>query len=64
MPTSREIVSRLEGAGWRRVRVRGDHHQFRHPDSPNLVTVPHPKRDIAIGTLLDIERKSGVRMRD
>ena len=29
-----------------------------------MVTVPHPKRDIALGTLLDIERKSGVRMRD
>lgn len=64
MPNSREIIRRLEAAGWRCKRIRGDHHQFRHADSPHLVTVPHPKRDIALGTLLDIERKSGVRMRD
>ena len=64
MPNSREIIRRLEAAGWRLVRVKGDHHQFKHPDVAQLVTVMHPKRDIAIGTLMDIERKSGVKMRD
>ena len=63
MPTSRDIIRRLEAAGWVLKRVRGDHHQFRHPDKPNVVTVPHPKRDIAAGTLHDIETKSGVKMR-
>ena len=36
------------------------HCQFRHPNSPMLVTVPHPKRDLPIGTLRSIERASGL----
>jgi predicted RNA binding protein YcfA (HicA-like mRNA interferase family) len=31
---SRTIIQKLEAAGWRRVRVKGSHHQFRHPDVP------------------------------
>ena len=56
--SSREIIKALEAAGWRRVRVRGDHHQYKHEGSPFLVTVPHPLRDIAHGTLRSIERRS------
>jgi predicted RNA binding protein YcfA (HicA-like mRNA interferase family) len=43
--------------------VTGDHHHFRHPDKPGVVTVPHPRRDIAIGTLRSIERQSGLNLR-
>ena len=64
MLTSREVILRLEAAGWLLARVRGDHHQFKHAERPQVVTVPHPKRDLAIGTLRDIEKKSGVKMRD
>jgi predicted RNA binding protein YcfA (HicA-like mRNA interferase family) len=41
---SRELVRLLEANGWRLVRVRGSHHQFKHPNRPGLVTVPHPKK--------------------
>jgi len=59
---SRTIIRRLEAAGWRRVRGKGPHHQFRHPEHPNRVTVQHPRKDVPIGTLKNIERQPGVRL--
>lgn len=52
-PTRRsaEIIKRLEGDGWVLARVKGSHHHFKHPTKPGLVTVPHPSKDIVIGTL-------------
>jgi len=59
--SSREIIRRLEAAGWYLVRVRGSHHQFRHHSLPGLVTVPHPAHDVALGTLRSIEKQAGLR---
>jgi predicted RNA binding protein YcfA (HicA-like mRNA interferase family) len=59
---SRPIIRRLEAADWRRVRVKGSPHQFRHPDHPNRVAVQHPRKDVPIGTLKSIERQSGVKL--
>jgi predicted RNA binding protein YcfA (HicA-like mRNA interferase family) len=44
------------------VRTKGDHHHFKRSGTPGIVTVPHPKKDIPIGTLKSIERPSGVRL--
>jgi predicted RNA binding protein YcfA (HicA-like mRNA interferase family) len=60
---SRAIIGKLQAAGWRLVGVKGSHHQFRHPDRPNRVTVPHPRKDVPIGTIKSIERQSGLKMR-
>jgi len=35
---------------------------FRHPTRPGTVTVPHPKKAIAPGTLHSIERQSGIKL--
>jgi predicted RNA binding protein YcfA (HicA-like mRNA interferase family) len=59
---SRTIIQKLEAAGWRRVRVKGSHHQFRHPNHPNRVTVQHPRKDVPMGTLKSIERQSGLKL--
>jgi predicted RNA binding protein YcfA (HicA-like mRNA interferase family) len=59
----RDIIRALERDGWRRVRVTVDHFHFRHPSKPGLVTVPHPVRDVTLGTLRSIERQSGLRLR-
>jgi predicted RNA binding protein YcfA (HicA-like mRNA interferase family) len=59
---SRSIIRALEAEGWREVRVTGSHHHFRHQDLPGTVTVPHPKRDLPIGTVRSIERQSGVKL--
>jgi predicted RNA binding protein YcfA (HicA-like mRNA interferase family) len=60
---SREVIRLLETDGWRRVRQKGSHIQFKHPEKPGRVTVPHPKRDLPIGTLRNIEDQSGLKLR-
>ena len=60
--TSRDVIRRLRSAGWYLVRVKGSHHHFAHDDQPGIVTVPHPRRDLAHGTLRSIERQAGVRL--
>lgn len=46
----RAIIKLIEWDGWRQVRQRGSHRQFRHPSKPGNVTVAghlneglHPK---------------------
>jgi predicted RNA binding protein YcfA (HicA-like mRNA interferase family)/DNA-binding XRE family transcriptional regulator len=58
---STEVIRRLTADGWVLCRTKGSHHHFNHPSKPGLVTVPHPKKDIPIGTLKSIERQSGVK---
>jgi predicted RNA binding protein YcfA (HicA-like mRNA interferase family) len=60
---SREVIAALEEVGWREVARKGSHVQFKHPILPGRVTVPHPQRDIPIGTLRNIERQSGLQLR-
>jgi predicted RNA binding protein YcfA (HicA-like mRNA interferase family) len=45
------------------VTQKGSHVQFRHPTKTGRVTVPHPERDIPIGTLKSIEKQSGLKLR-
>jgi predicted RNA binding protein YcfA (HicA-like mRNA interferase family) len=59
----RDIITALKADGWAEVARRGSHAQFKHPTKPGRVTVPHPKRDIPIGTLRSIERQSGLTLR-
>lgn len=60
MPTnSRDIIRRLEKEGWRLVRSKGSHRQFKHPTKHGRVTVPHPKKDIPIKTVLSIYESAG-----
>ena len=60
---SRELIRLLEADGWRRVRQKGSHIQFKHPRKPGRVTVPHPKRDLPLGALRNIEDQSGLKLR-
>ena len=60
---SREIIKAIEADGWFRVAQKGSHIQFRHPTRPGRVTVPHPKSDMAIGTLRSIEKQAGLKLR-
>ena len=60
---SRRVIILIEADGWIRVGQKGSHVQFTHPTKAGRVTVPHPKRDIAPGTLRSIETQSGVKLR-
>ncbi len=60
---SRKIIKILEKDGWYKADQSGSHVQFRHPTKKGRVTVPHPKKDIPIGTLRSIERQSGIMLK-
>jgi len=59
LTSSREIIKRLKADGWTEVDVRGSHRQFKHPDRSGKITVPHPKKDLPIGTVLSIYKQAG-----
>lgn len=60
---SRDIIKQLEADGWYEVAQKGSHKQFKHAEKPGRVTVPHPKRDIPIGTLRSIAKQAGLDLR-
>lgn len=61
--TSQEVIDALKADGWVLDRVKGSHHIFTHPTRKGHVTVPHPRKDMAITTLKSIERQSGVSLK-
>lgn len=60
---SKVVIKKIKADGWVEVRQTGSHKHFRHPTKPGTVTVPHPKADLAIGTVKSIEKQSGVKLR-
>jgi predicted RNA binding protein YcfA (HicA-like mRNA interferase family) len=60
---SADIINALATDGWVEVAHKGSHKQFKHPTKPGRVTIPHPVKDMPIGTLISIEKQSGVRLR-
>lgn len=43
----REAIAAIEADGWRHVKTRGSHRQYKHPTKPGRVTVPgHPNDDL------------------
>jgi predicted RNA binding protein YcfA (HicA-like mRNA interferase family) len=58
---SRDIVRVLERGGWVHVRTKGSHHIFLDPSTGRITVVPHPKRDLPIGTVKKLERDTGLK---
>ncbi|MCY8064354.1 type II toxin-antitoxin system HicA family toxin [Bacillus spizizenii] len=58
--SSREIIKLIKNDGWCEVRVKGSHHQFRHPHKKGLVTIPHPKKDLPKRTVKSILEQAGL----
>ncbi len=56
----REVVTILEGFGFREVRQRGSHKQFRHPDGRSTTVPVHPGRDISPVLLRQIAKDIGL----
>lgn len=54
---SRRIVKRLLGDGFVLISVKGSHHKFARDG--RTVIVPHPKKDLPLGTARAIARAAG-----
>jgi predicted RNA binding protein YcfA (HicA-like mRNA interferase family) len=59
LTNSRDIIRRLETDGFALVSVRGSHHKYRHSASGRTVILPHPRKDIPLGTVRSIYRQAG-----
>lgn len=55
--TSRELVKLAEASGWSLVSVKGDHHNYKHPESRFIVTIVHPQKDVPVGRAVDTVKK-------
>ena len=57
---SGELMKLVEADGWYLVRIKGSHHHFKHPTKKGLVTIPHPQKDVPLGTEKSIRRQAGL----
>jgi len=55
---SKSIIKRLKKDGFHHTHTSGDHWKFKK-NNGKIVVVPHPKKDIPIGTLRNIFRHAG-----
>ncbi|MDX8502662.1 type II toxin-antitoxin system HicA family toxin [Mesorhizobium sp. VK4C] len=53
---SRRIIKRLKDEGFELVSVRGSHHKFRK--GAIVLVVPHPEKDLPIGTARAIAKQA------
>jgi predicted RNA binding protein YcfA (HicA-like mRNA interferase family) len=51
MTDSRAIMARMIREGWVIDRIRGSHHILKHPTIPATVVLPHPRKDLPLGTV-------------
>ncbi|SEP95295.1 Predicted RNA binding protein YcfA, dsRBD-like fold, HicA-like mRNA interferase family [Ectothiorhodospira magna] len=58
---SRDLIKALEADGWYLDRIKGSHHVFKHPTRPGSIPVPHPKKDLPIGTVNSILKQAGLK---
>lgn len=54
---SRKIVKRLKEEGYEHLGSKGSHHKFRKGAA--TIIVPHPKKDLPIGTARAIAKMAG-----
>ena len=59
--SSSELIRMLEADGWYLVRTKGSHHHFKHPTKQGLATVPHPNKDLPMGTTKSNLKTAGLK---
>lgn len=57
---SKEVIKALKKDGWRHVSTKGSHAKFKHHEKGILI-VPHPKKDLPIGTINAIMKQAGLK---
>ena len=60
---SKEVIKILKQNGFEQDRQKGSHKHFRHLDGRKVVVPDHGTKDLKIGTLQNIEKTSGIKMR-
>ena len=58
--SSRDVIRILKNHDWCYDYARGDHHYFKHPEIRGKISVPHPKKDIVLKTIISIFKQAGI----
>ncbi|SCX34370.1 Predicted RNA binding protein YcfA, dsRBD-like fold, HicA-like mRNA interferase family [Pseudomonas sp. NFACC25] len=56
----RLLIKALQEAGWVLDRVTGSYPIFTHRYNPYTIPVPHPKKDLPLGTIRSIRKRAGL----
>ena len=59
--SSSDLIRLVEKDGWVIKSVNGSHHHFKHPTTKGKVTIPHPRKDLPIGTVNAILKQAGLK---
>ena len=59
--TSKELIKKLEKAGWHEVRQSGSHKIFKHAESPETISVPFHNKDLGTGLVNKILKQAGLK---
>ncbi|MGU9829704.1 type II toxin-antitoxin system HicA family toxin [Pseudomonas sp. LF242] len=54
------MIKELQDAGGVLDRVTGSHPIFTHRSNPYTILVPHPKKDVPLGTVKSIRKRAGL----
>ena len=53
-----DLIKIVEKDGWVKIRQKGSHLQFKHPNKPGKVTIPH---EITRNIELTVHRQAGLK---
>lgn len=56
--SSDELIKKLKADGWVLARITGSHHIFEKSGETHPIVVPHPRKDLAVGTLNKILKQA------
>ena len=57
----RDVIKAIEQDGWKLVKTKGSHRQYKHFGKKGRVTIPgHPGDDVHIETLKSILKQAGL----
>jgi predicted RNA binding protein YcfA (HicA-like mRNA interferase family) len=59
LTNSRDIKRRLERDGWELERISSSHQIYKKTGYPEIISVPHPKKDLSPGIVLKFYRQAG-----
>ena len=58
----RDLIKAVEKDGWKHVKTKGSHRQYKHTEKPGRVTIPgHPGDDVHPETLKSILTQAGLK---
>lgn len=58
--TPQKVMNIIQKRGFLLDRVKGSHHIFFHPETKRRVIIPFHKRELPVGTLIEILKQAGI----